>query len=286
MKKLELKQFDLEQIADSGQCFRWTRILEDETGGATSDIESGKIKYRIIAFGKILNIEQDMTSGIVTMDCSDTDFDNIWKDYFDLDTDYGKIIDRIPEDDSYLKRAASGCDGIRIIRQDPWETLITFIISQRKNIPAIKASVEKICKAAGSVIGEADGEKLYAFPTPEQLSSLSMDDLNACSLGYRAQYIYKAARAAVDGVVDLDKWKSLGDEELFDKLCSLYGVGKKVANCTMLFGFYRLDSFPIDVWMNKIQDKYYPEGFPIEAYRPYGGVMQQYMFAYERSIDF
>ena len=76
------------------------------------------------------------------------------------------------------------------------------------------------------------------------------------------------------------------DEELFDKLCSLYGVGKKVANCTMLFGFYRLDSFPIDVWMNKIQDKYYPEGFPIEAYRPYGGVMQQYMFAYERSIDF
>ncbi|WP_027206436.1 DNA-3-methyladenine glycosylase family protein [Butyrivibrio fibrisolvens] len=286
MKKLELKQFDLAQIADSGQCFRWIRIFEDKEAGATSDIESEKIRYRIIAFGKILKIEQDMTTGLVTMDCSDTDFDNIWKGYFDLDTDYGKIIDRIPEGDSYLKRAASACDGIRIIRQNPWETLITFIISQRKNIPAIKASVEKICKAAGSVIGEADGEKLYAFPTPEQLSSLSMDDLNACSLGYRAQYIYKAARAAVDGVVDLGKWKSLGDEDLFDKLCSLYGVGKKVANCTMLFGFYRLDSFPIDVWMNKIQAKYYPEGFPIEAYRPYGGVMQQYMFAYERSIDF
>ena len=271
MKTITPSQFDLEQIADSGQCFRWNRISD--------------YKYRIIAFGKILNIEQDLETGSVTMDCSDSDFDNIWKDYFDLGTDYGKIIERIPEDDEYLKRAASICDGIRIIKQDPWETLITFIISQRKNIPAIKASVEKICKAAGSVIGEADGEKLYAFPTPKQLSSLSMDDLNACSLGYRAQYIYKAARAAFDGAVDLDKWKSLGDEELFDKLCSLYGVGKKVANCTMLFGFYRLDSFPIDVWMNKIQAKYYPEGFPIEAYRPYGGVMQQYMFAYERSID-
>ena len=170
MKTITPSQFDLEQIADSGQCFRWNRISD--------------YKYRIIAFGKILNIEQDLETGSVTMDCSDSDFDNIWKDYFDLGTDYGKIIERIPEDDEYLKRAASICDGIRIIKQDPWETLITFIISQRKNIPAIKASVEKICKAAGNVIGEADGEKLYAFPTPKQLSSLSMDDLNACSLGY------------------------------------------------------------------------------------------------------
>ena len=285
MKSLNIPQFDLEQIADSGQCFRWSKILEDGTDSASSDDrDSEKIKYRIIAFDRILNIEQNMVSGLVTMDCSDRDYDNIWKDYFDLDTDYGKIIKQIPKDDDYLKRAASVCDGIRIIRQDPWETLITFIISQRKNIPAIKASVEKICKAAGSVIGEVGGEKLYSFPSPSQLSSLSMDDLNACSLGYRAQYIYKAARAVADGAVDLEKWKELSDKELFDSLCSLYGVGIKVANCTMLFGFHRMDSFPIDVWMNKIQDKYYPGGFPVEAYRPYGGVMQQYMFAYERML--
>ncbi|SHH69917.1 N-glycosylase/DNA lyase [Butyrivibrio fibrisolvens DSM 3071] len=271
MKTITPSQFDLEQIADSGQCFRWNRISD--------------YKYRIVAFGKILNIEQDLETGSVTMDCSDSDFDNIWKDYFDLGTDYGKIIERIPEDDEYLKRAASICDGIRIIKQDPWETLITFIISQRKNIPAIKASVEKICKAAGKVIGEIDGEKLYAFPTPKELAALSESDLSACSLGYRAAYIYKAAHAVADGAVDLDKWKELSDDKLFDSLCSLYGVGKKVANCTMLFGFNRLDSFPIDVWMNKIRDRYYPNDFPIEAYRPYGGIMQQYMFAYERSIN-
>lgn len=270
MKTLNIPQFDLEQIADSGQCFRWNRL--------------SPYKYRIIAFGKALGIEQDIDTGLINMDCSEEDFENIWKDYFDLNTDYGKIIERIPEDDTYLKGAASICDGIRIIKQDPWETLITFIISQRKNIPAIKASVEKICKAAGNVIGEADGEKLYAFPTPAQLAALSMDDLNACSLGYRAQYIYKAAHAVVDGAVDLEKWKEFSDKELFDSLCSLYGVGIKVANCTMLFGFHRMDSFPIDVWMNKIRDKYYPNDFPIEAYRPYGGVMQQYMFAYERSM--
>lgn len=281
MKKLELKQFDLEQIADSGQCFRWTRIEDNNTDKKDQNI----VKYKIVAFGKVLHIEQDIITGLVYMDCSDNDFENIWKGYFDLDTDYGKIIDRIPEDDSYLKRAASACDGIRIIRQDPWETLITFIISQRKNIPAIKASVEKICKAAGHVIGEDINGEVYAFPTAGELAALSEETLQSCSLGYRAPYVYKVSCAIADGAVDLDNWKSFSDEELFDNLCSLHGVGKKVANCTMLFGFYRLDSFPIDVWMNKIQDKYYPEGFPMEAYRPYGGVMQQYMFAYERNIS-
>ena len=269
MVRFKNNNLDLTEIADSGQCFRWKKA------------EKG---YRIIAFGKVLHIEKDPETGEICLDCTDSEFDEVWKDYLDLDTDYGAIIGRIPETDMYLRAAAEcGC-GIRILRQDPWETLITFIISQRKNIPAIKQAVEKICASAGQYIGDEDGEKLYSFPSPEELAALTLDDLTKCSLGYRAKYIEATADAFANDRASIDVLSALNDDDLFNALCSFYGVGKKVAFCTMLFGFHRMDSFPMDVWMNRVAEKRYAGEIPMEHYSPWGGVMQQYMFAYERKL--
>ncbi len=270
MFTLKNENLDVKSIAESGQCFRWVKISEEE--------------YRITAFGRILHLKQIPGSDEVTFYCDKTEFNAVWGDYLDLKTDYGKIIKSIPADDEYLLKASHYGRGIRILNQDPWESLISFIISQRKNIPAIMRSIELISEAAGRYIDKEDGVKIYAFPSAEELAQLSMDDLKKCSLGYRDKYLYSAAKLFTEDKALLEEMKKMPDEELFKALTGIFGVGKKVANCTMLFGFHRLDSFPIDVWMEKIQRNHYPDGFEVEKYRPYGGVMQQYMFAYERSI--
>ena len=265
MVRISNKNLDLDSIAESGQCFRWKKTADG---------------YRVIAFGRILNMAPVPQEPFIELDCTGQEYDRIWKDYLDMDTDYAGIIRCVPDEDLYLKEAAACGSGIRILRQDPWETLITFLISQRKNIPAIKQAVEKICAAAGTKIGE----DLYAFPDPEQLASLSLEDLKGCSLGYRAQYIQSTADAFARGAASVEKLSAMPDEELFQALCSFYGVGKKIALCTMLFGFHRMDSFPMDVWMNRVAERRYGGEIPMERYSPWGGVMQQYMFAYERKL--
>lgn len=269
MVQISNNNLDLTAIADSGQCFRWKRL------GAG---------YRVIAFGRVLHVSEDKINNAVFLDCTDTEFNEVWRNYLDLETDYSSIIKQIPDSDLYLKAAADCGSGIRILRQDPWETLITFIISQRKNIPAIKQAVEKICVAAGKHIGKEGEEDLYAFPSPAELASLSLDDLTRCSLGYRAKYIQANADAFANGGASTETMSHLTDDELFSTLCSFYGVGKKVALCTMLFGFHRMDSFPVDVWMNRVAENRYAGEIPMERYSPWGGVMQQYMFAYERKL--
>lgn len=269
MVQISNNNLDLTAIADSGQCFRWKRI------------DAG---YRIIAFGRVLHVSEDKLNNAVFLDCTEAEFNEVWREYFDLDTDYSYIIKQIPDSDLYLKAAADCGSGIRILRQDPWETLITFIISQRKNIPAIKQAVEKICVAAGKFIGKEGEDDLYAFPSPAELASLSLEDLTRCSLGYRAKYIQATADAFANGGASTEIMSRFADDELFSALCSFYGVGKKVALCTMLFGFHRMDSFPVDVWMNRVAENRYAGEIPMERYSPWGGVMQQYMFAYERKL--
>ncbi|MBQ8996082.1 MAG: DNA-3-methyladenine glycosylase 2 family protein [Oscillospiraceae bacterium] len=266
---LENDNIDLDAIAESGQCFRWHPI----DGG-----------YRVIAFEKVLHLFQRPGENKIHLDCSPEEYEHVWKKYLDLDTDYHEIINCIPDDDVYLKTAAEcGC-GIRILRQDPWETLVTFLLSQRKNIPAIKQAVEKICRSCGRYLGEEDGTPLYTFPSPCELASMSLEQLLGCSLGYRAKYIQATSNLFSNGSVSMEKLNDLSDSELFDALCSFYGVGKKIALCTMLFGFHRMDAFPVDVWMNKVSEKRYGGAIPMERYSPWGGVMQQYMFAYERKL--
>ena len=230
-----------------------------------------------IAMGKVLEIRH-IGSDTFEFDCSEEEFNDIWSSYYDLETDYDSFIRSIKEEDTFLKNAASASSGIRILRQDPFEMLISFIISQRKSIPAIRSSVEKLCRLCGNEI--RDG--IYSFPEPKSLSQLSDVDLASCSLGYRAGYVREAALSVYRGDLNMEKLATLSDEDLFEALVSVRGVGKKVANCVMLFGFHRINAFPVDVWMQRVADEHYGGRFPVESYEGYAGVMQQYMFFYRR----
>ena len=260
---------DLEKIAGSGQCFRWT--MQDDG------------ICRIIAGSELLHIRRKNVSQLEA-DCSQEKFEAFWSRYFDFQEKYGKIRKRIdPEQDPFLYQAALYGQGIRILRQDPWEMLISFIISQRKSIPAIRTAIENLCRAAGTVIEtQTETETVYAFPEPEQLAALTAQQLGECGLGYRTEYVRRAAKAAADGIIDFDRMQQMDDAALEQSLKCIYGVGTKVANCTELFGFHRLDSFPKDVWINRVLETEYPHGYPFAAYEPYNGVMQQYMFYYYR----
>ena len=265
--------FDLGKIADSGQCFRFNLC---ETDGESA-------RYRVLAGDRFMYI-RSLGGDEYELSCPEDEYENFWKNYFDLNLSYKGIRERIDkEEDPYLFAASEFGRGIRILRQDPWEMLISFIISQRKNIPAIKASIEKLCALAGDKIGEEKSYgDIFSFPTPDRLAALSMEQLKSCSLGYRDRYVHRAALDVASGAADLEGFKNLSDEELMEKLLSFCGVGVKVANCEVLFGYHRLDAFPRDVWINRVLEVRYPNGFLFDRYAPYNGVMQQYLFFYSR----
>ena len=204
---LKNENLNLSAIAESGQCFRW-KELEDGT-------------VEITAFSRVL-LARQLAEDACDFDCGQREFDDIWRGYLDLDTDYGAVIRRIPKKDTYLRNAAAFGKGIRILRQDPFETLITFTISQRKNIPAIRQAVEKLCRAAGRRI---PGTERFAFPEKEALASLSLEDLLACSLGYRAKYLYGQAQRFAKGEVTTEGLAACSDEKLKEELLSLLDAG-------------------------------------------------------------
>ena len=160
---------------------------------------------------------------------------------------------------------------------------MSFIISQNRNIPAIRRSVELLCRAAGEECTDGRGETFYAFPEPEAVLALTEAELDACRLGYRTKYVQAAALAAAEGSLDLAALGEAGQEEALAALTALYGVGTKVACCAALFGLHKLDAFPVDLWIRRVLEVEYPGGYPKEAYSPYNGVYQQYLFAYVRS---
>ena len=260
--------FDAVKIAASGQCFRWYPLSDG--------------RCRIFARDRTVVLKQTAPDTL-ELDCTSEEFQSFWYDYFDFSTDYAAIRASIAPNDHYLSQSATCGQGIRILRQDPFEMLITFLLSQRKSIPAIQKSVEALSRAAGTPIGEADGQTLYAFPTPAQLAALDDDTLAACGLGYRLPYIRQAAQVAAQNPGLFDELAALDDAELREKLLSLHGVGPKIAQCVMLFGFHRMDSFPLDVWMNRVMDTHYPNGFPFDRYAPFNGVIQQYLFYFVRA---
>ena len=209
------------------------------------------------------------------LDCTEPEFDHL--------TDYQKIrkrIDRI--EDPFLWEAAEHEKGIRILRQDPWEMLITFIISQNKNIPAIRRSVELLAENCGRKLQDLRGQEYYSFPSPDAMACLSEHELLACKLGYRWKYIQSAAKAVLNGGIDLNALQAADEKTTISALTGLYGVGIKVANCVSLFGLHHMDAFPIDVWMKRILTEQYPAGYPYEKYAPFNGICQQYMFAFYR----
>lgn len=252
--------FSIRQICDSGQCFRM------------APLEDGR--YQVIAHGRRLELGQDGET--VTFYCGRQDYEDVWKRYFDLDADYGEIIGRIDPDDAYLTAAAQFGSGIRILNQDLWEMIITFIISQQNNIKRIRRCIDRICEKYGVW---RDG--FFDFPTPEALAEATEEELRACGLGYRSRYLAGTARMAVDGEVCLGRLKSMGYEEAKTELLKLPGIGGKVADCVCLFALHHLDAFPVDTHIRQVLDRWYPDGFPAERYAGYLGVLQQYTFYYD-----
>lgn len=266
MIEKKLPNFHLKAIADSGQCFRMNPV----PGG-----------FSVVASGHFLRVFE--MGDVCAFDCSPELYETFWRDYFDLREDYGRFLRAMPEDDIFLREAARLGRGIRILRQDPFEMLITFIISQRKSIPAIKGAVEALCARFGTPIENApDGT--YAFPTPEALAAQTTETLMRCALGYRARYVLEAAQRVATGDVDLAALAKLPDDALYEALLTFFGVGPKVAGCVMLFGFHRLCAFPRDVWINRSLDGRYPDGFPFARFSGFEGVVQQYIFYYERIL--
>lgn len=267
MNTLIRDDFDLNKIINSGQCFR---ALEIAPG-----------IFRFISGRHVLYISH--VKGMhYTISCSRYVWNHVWKPYFDLSFDYGALRNQIPAKDTFLTKAADYSKGIRILSQDPWEMLITFIISQRKSIPAIRSSVEKLCEKAGQKI-ETPYESLYTFPTPEALCHLSLNDLRNCSLGYRAPYIYETAHLIRKHPHLLKEIKNVPDEELIAKLMEFPGVGIKVADCTALFGYHRTALAPIDVWIERVIDTCYQGNNPFPAYGKEAGILQQYLFYYAQT---
>ncbi len=260
--------FDLEKIDLSGQCFRWER--------------AGAGHYRVLHGDRCLRIRARGGASF-ELDCGEAEFETVWRDYFDLDEDYRAIRARIdPASDPFLSAAAERQKGIRILRQDPWETLVCFLISQNKNIPAIRRSVALLAETCALWRTDRSGEAYYAFPTPEAVAALSGDALRACGLGYRCAYVHDAAEAVMTGGIDLVSLRGADEETTIAALTGLNGVGPKVASCVSLFGLHHIDAFPKDVWIRRVLAQAYPEGYPYEKYAPYNGICQQYLFAYAR----
>ena len=257
----DLPCFDPFLSADCGQAFRWK---VDENG-----ILSGIIGKNFLKIKKLSEHEYEFVA-------EKDFFENEVVPYFDLERDYSKILDGY--DNDILRRAIESCPGIRILRQDEWEALCSFIISQNNNIPRIKGIIDRLC----SSFGERIDDEHFAFPSAERLSTLSVDDLAPLRAGFRAKYILDAARKVSDGDVDLKRVGLVSIEEGLCELEKIKGVGKKVAMCSLLYGFGKLDAFPEDVWVKRIMAELFPNGLPkcTEGTR---GIAQQYLFEWYRN---
>ena len=269
MMIIQNPDFNIRKIAESGQCFRLKPV---PSGG-----------YVLVARGRVLRLT-DTPEG-AALDCTQAEFDSVWRDYFDLATDYVSIRAQADPGDAFLRRACDYGAGIRMLQQEPWEMLVSFIISQRKNIPAIQYCIEALCSRYGEPI-ESEGERFFAFPSAQTLAALDESHFLACSLGYRAKYVLAAARMVATGALNLDTIASCSDEALYTALLAVPGVGEKVANCVMLFGYHRLARFPRDVWINRIEEREYDGAFPTERYPDTAGALQQYIFYYARSTAY
>lgn len=257
--------FDISQICESGQCFR----MKQEKNGT----------YSVIAGARYLEITQ--TGQGYTFYCSASEFEEFWKHYFDLETDYMAYKEKINPKDLYLKNAAEFGKGIRILNQDLWEMIVSFLISQQNNIVRIRRCIQNISVKYGEKKVSTDGVIYYAFPTPESLAGLGEEELKECNLGYRSKYVVRTARSIVAGEVSLAQIMAMPYPEAKEELLKLYGIGEKVADCICLFALHHMQAFPVDTHISQALKKHYPKGFPKRRYKGCEGVMQQYIFYYE-----
>ncbi|MDE5763966.1 MAG: DNA-3-methyladenine glycosylase 2 family protein [Ruminococcus sp.] len=251
---------DLDETLDCGQAFRWKKIK--------SDFEK---TYTGCFFNNQLTVSQIGKGRFIFHDTTESDFVSTWIDYFDFNTDYGEIKRQFSQDET-LAKACQFAGGIRLLRQNSWECLISFIISQNNNIPRIKGIIDRLC-------GKFDGR----FPTPEQMAGETVESLEYLRSGFRAKYLCDAVDCVSSGKINLSDIARMPISEAQAELRKIKGVGPKVADCVLLFGMHRTEAFPIDVWIKRVLEKYYPNGFP-EFASENAGIAQQYLFHYIRSI--
>lgn len=262
-----LDNFSPELIFGCGQCFRWRETDDGWLG---------------VARGQALRIKA-LPDGNIELFCTLNQYKNIWHDYFDMSCDYGAVRNSVANCE-YMRAAVDYGTGIRILRQEFWEALCSFIISQCNNITRISGIVESLCALFGSRI-DYEGISLYTFPTPSDLALLSADKLAPIKSGYRAEYILTAARVIDSGELDPRELTLLPTDEARRRLMSIRGVGEKVANCVLLFGLYKTDAFPVDVWMKRALKEHFPPGFDPKSFGGYAGIAQQYIFHYARTAN-
>ena len=301
----DVKDFNLDHIFDCGQCFRWSR----QPDGSYTGIAMGKpvnVSLKEVPAGEgsgaDVSAEPDGCASprldLVIDNCSADDFEKIWRSYLDLDRDYGAIKAALSESDEVMAKAISGGEGIRILRQELWETMVSFIISQNNNIPRIKGCIEKLARLFGEPAGEYGGVEYYNVPSPEVMAELTAEDLAPVRLGYRAPYLVETAKQveAKGGmdVVAAELAATGTPEEACEYLRGFQGVGPKVASCIALFGLGCLEAFPIDVWVRRVMNRLYGidekdikgmNAYAAEHFGANGGIAQQYLFYYIRGLD-
>lgn len=270
IEMIEYDSFDIGQILECGQCFRFS--------GSDNN-------YSIIAHGKLLNISQT-NDKIIFYPCTINEFENIWINYFDLNTDYLHIKKILSHSDNILAKAIKLCGGIRILNQDKWECLISFIISQNNRIPQIKKVIENISNMFGSKIND----QYYTFPTRSQLLNATQENLQNCKAGFRSKYILDAIKSEIN----LENLSNLSTQDIKNTLMKIKGVGNKVADCSLLFSFGRREVYPTDVWIKRVTQEIYfnnkdvsinqIHNFAKNKFGNLAGYSQQYLFHYARNI--
>lgn len=281
MYNIQIEDMDLYQIAHSGQCFRMESIKE-------------KAGIWRIASSKDY-VEAVKTSEGFLFSCRESEFKEKWSHYFDLETDYSSFKKSVAPEDGYLQEAVKAGWGVRILNQELWEMLVTFLISQNNNISRITKSVSMLCSRFGErrvgkgLMLDLKGgfleveREYFTFPEPERILEAGLSGLGEISLGYRDKYIVKLAERlnGEEGKNWLLSLKEADYEQAHALLMEQYGIGKKVADCVCLFGLHHIGAFPMDTHIKQIISAHYPGGFPIERYEGYAGVLQQYMFYYK-----
>lgn len=272
------EDFEPKHVFECGQCFRWLREEDDS--------------YTGVVQGKVINVKKE-NDLIIFDNTNKEDFENIWFDYFDLGRNYGEIKKQLKVMDEYLEKATEFGQGIRILQQDGWEMLISFIISANNRIPMIQRAINNLSERYGKFIDEYRGKKYYAFPTPEELSKVSVEDIRACQTGFRDKYIKSVVDYVNENNEDVLSYRKLDTSECIKELVKFNGVGPKVADCIALFGMQKYDTFPVDVWVKRVMEEFYVEDnlslpkirkFALDKFGDLAGFAQQYLFYYAREL--
>ena len=270
----EVRNFELPHIFDCGQCFRWNK---QENGN-----------YIGVAFERVIEVEKQGNT-VIIYNSNLKDFNDIWIKYFDLERDYSAIKSEF-EKDELLKKAVEFGDGIRLLQQDPFEMLISFIISANNRIPMIKRAIENISKTYGKKL-EYKGNTYYAFPTLREFREATLEEVEGLGVGFRAKYIVKALEDLSNGTYDLNAIRLSDDDACHEGLKNFSGVGPKVADCIMLFSMGKYSAFPVDVWVKRAMQYFYvaPDvslpkirKFARDKFGNLSGFAQQYLFYYAR----